>query len=275
MGKLNGKVAIVTGSGRGIGRAIAMKLATEGASVVVTDLDAEPAQAVVKELVDQGHEASVFVGDVTEEDFGEGLVAHTLTSHGGLDILVNNAGYIWNSVIQKNTDEQWYAMIDVHATAPFRILRAAFPYFRESASKEQASGEIQCRKIVNVSSVSGTFGAATQLAYSAGKAAVLGMTKTLSKEWGRYNITVNCVAFGHIETRLTQPFEDEPETIRVGNRDHNVGLTADTIQELHAATPLQRGGNPEDAAGAVYLFCIPESDFITGETLVCSGGLIG
>ena len=275
MTKLKGKVAIVTGSGRGIGQAIANKLAGEGAQVVVSDLDAGPATTTAQALRDQGLEASVFVGDVTEDDYGEGLVSHTLDTHGRLDILVNNAGYIWNSVIQKNTDEQWNAMIDVHATAPFRILRAAFPYLREAAKKEQARGDSQCRKIVNVSSTSGVFGAATQLAYSAGKSAIIGMTKTLSKEWGRYNVTVNCVAFGHIGTRLTQPFEEKPGTINVGGKEHNVGLTPENIRRLHAMTPLQRSGTTEDAAGAVYLFCIPESDFITGEVLVCSGGLSG
>ncbi len=266
--KLADRVAVVTGSGRGIGRAIAEKLAADGATIVVSDLE-----DTVSALRDSGHEASCLPGDVAAPDFGERLIAHTLEKHGGLDIVVNNAGYIWNSVIQKHTDEQWYAMMDVHATAPFRILRAAAPYFRETATKERQDGSVRCRKVVNVSSVSGLYGAATQLAYSAGKAAAIGITKTLAKEWGRYNVTVNCVAFGHIETRLTQPFQDTPEQIEVHGKSLNVGLRPEAIDDIREMTPLQRSGSVEDAAGAVYLFCIPESDFISGQIVVCSGGL--
>ena len=273
MDKLAGRVAIVTGSGRGIGRAIAEKLAREGAAVVVSDLDADTADTTLAELKDAGHAASCLPGDITEPDFGDRLIAHALKAHGGLDIIVNNAGYIWNSVIQKHTDEQWYAMLDVHATAPFRILRAFTPYLRETAAKESKTGAVRCRKVVNVSSVSGLYGAATQLAYSAGKSAAIGMTKTLAKEWGRYNVTVNCVAFGHIETRLTQPFEGIPEQIEVRGKSLNVGLTPEAIEGIRQLTPLQRSGNVDDAAGAVYVMCIPESDFITGQVLVCSGGL--
>jgi 3-oxoacyl-[acyl-carrier protein] reductase len=164
-------------------------------------------------------------------------------------------------------------MLDVHATAPFRILRAFAPWLRDQAKREiEASGRARCRKVVNVSSVSGTTGAATQIAYSAGKAAVVGITKTLAKEWGRYNVTVNCVAFGHIETRLTQAYEGSPPTIAVAGREHRVGLTAEQIEGTRRASALGRSGQPEDGAGAIYLFCIPESDFVSGEVLTCSGG---
>ena len=273
MRKLDTKVAIVTGSGRGIGRAIATKLADEGARVVINDLEEEPAQETLAALRSQGHEAHAFVGDVAAEGFGDRLVGETLERFGTIDILVNNAGYIWNTTIQKHTDEQWYAMLDVHATGPFRILRAAARFFRETAKKEQASGEIRCRKVVNISSVSGVYGAATQLAYSAAKAAQLGMTKTLAKEWGRYNVTVNCVAFGDIDTRLTQPLEGDPRTIAVKGRDLKVGVDRNILELMRNLTPLGRRGTVEEAAGAVYLFCIPESDFITGQVVVCSGGL--
>ena len=164
-------------------------------------------------------------------------------------------------------------MLDIHATAPFRILRALAPWLRETAKREQAeSGRARCRKIVNVSSVSGTTGAATQIAYSAGKAAVVGLTKTLAKEWGRYNVTVNAVAFGHIQTRLTQAYEGEPPTIEVGMRKFKVGLTDAQVAGVEGATPLGRSGTPEDGAGAIYLLCLPESDFVTGEVVTCSGG---
>ena len=192
---------------------------------------------------------------------------------GGIDIIVNNAGYIWNGAMHNHDDEQWQAMLDVHATAPFRILRAFASWLKRTARAEQdANGVARCRKVVNVSSVSGTTGAATQIAYSAGKAAVVGITKTLAKEWGRYNVTVNCVAFGHIETRLTQPYEDVPPSIRVGEREHRVGLNNAQIDTVRRASPLGRSGQPRDGAGAIYLLCIPESDFITGEVLTCSGG---
>jgi len=273
VGKLDAKVAIVTGSGRGIGRAIATKLAEEGARVVVNDLEEAPAQEVLAALRSRGHEVHAVVGDVAAEDFGDRLVAETLDRFGTIDILVNNAGYIWNTAIQNNTDEQWYAMLDVHATGPFRILRAAARFFREVAKKEQAGGETRCRKVVNISSVSGVYGAATQLAYSAAKAAQVGMTKTLAKEWGRYNVTVNCVAFGDIDTRLTQPLEGDSRTIDVKGRALKVGVDRNILEMMRALTPLGRRGTVEEAAGAVYLFCIPESDFITGQVVVCSGGL--
>ena len=275
MRKLDGRTAIVTGSGRGIGRAIAVKLAAEGAQVVVNDLDDAPAADTVAAIERDGGAATAFVGDVTAPDFGEGIVEAALDRFGGLDIVVNNAGYIWNSTIQNHSDEQWQAMLDVHATAPFRLLRAASTYLRETAKREMVEdGMPRCRKVVNISSTSGWYGAATQLAYSAGKAAVVGMTRTLAREWGRYNITVNCVAFGHIETRLTQRYDDRPDTIRVKDSDHKVGLSREAYDEVVARTPLPRVGTPTDAAGAVYLLCIPESDFISGQVLLCSGGMV-
>jgi 3-oxoacyl-[acyl-carrier protein] reductase len=275
MGKLDGRVAIVTGAGRGIGRAIALKLAGEGARVVVSDLDGEPAAETAGAVRELGGEAEIFVGDVTSADYPDALVAHTLGAWNGIDIIVNNAGYIWNSTIQKHTDEQWYAMLDVHATAPFRLLRAATGYIREVARQEESEGRVNCRKIVNISSTSGLFGSATQLAYSAGKSAMVGVTRTLAKEWGRYNVCVNCVAFGLIETRLTQRFDEQPEEIDVGGRDFKVGLHADQIAGMKQAIPLGRGGTPEEAAGAVYLLCTPESDYISGQVLVCAGGWQG
>jgi 3-oxoacyl-[acyl-carrier protein] reductase len=274
MGTLDEKVAIITGSGRGIGREIAIKLAREGARCVVNDIDEEPAQETCSAIGEFGGQARLYHGDITESDFGDRLVEDTLEAFGRIDIIVNNAGYIWNSTIQKHTDEQWYAMLDIHATAPFHILRAAGRYFREVSRREQAEGVSICRKVVNVSSMSGLFGAPTQLAYSAGKSALIGMTKTLAKEWGRYNVTVNCVAYGYIETRLTQRLDDGPETIDIKNRKHQVGLDPGTADVLTTLIPLGRKGTPEEAAGAVYLFCIPESDYISGQVLVCGGGLI-
>lgn len=272
-GLLKGKVAIVTGSGRGVGLATARLLASHGARVVVNDLDAGVAEAAVADIRAHGGEAISVPGNVTETAFVESLIETALASWGGIDIIVNNAGYIWNGAAHNHSDEQFEAMLDVHVMAPFRILRAFSGWMRAQAKQEIAeTGKARCRKIVNISSVSGTAGSATQIGYSAAKSAVLGMTKTLAKEWGRYNVTVNCVAFGHIDTRLTQAYAEDPPTIEVEGRDHKVGLSERQIDSITAMTPLGRAGQPEDAAGAIFLFCIPQSDFITGEVLTCSGG---
>lgn len=272
MGTLDGKVALVTGAGRGIGEAIARKLAASGARVVVSDLDAEPAEATVAAIAAEGGTALPLVGDVAAPDFGERAIGLTLDAFGDLDIIVNNAGFIWNSTIQNMSDAQWYAMIDVHATAPFRILRVAQAHFRAAAKREEEAGAAKHRKVVNISSVSGLYGAATQLAYAAGKSALVGMTRTLAKEWGRYRVNVNCVAFGYIDTRLTQRSEGAPATIDIKGEAYKVGLDPRMIDALMTQIPLGRAGTPEDAAGAVYLFCIPESDFVSGQVLVCEGG---
>ena len=272
MGTLDGKVALVTGAGRGIGAAIARKLAASGAKVVVSDLDPDPAAETAAAITGQGGSAVTLVGDVADTDFGARAVAAALEAFGDLDIIVNNAGYIWNSAIQNISDAQWYAMIDVHATAPFRILRAAQPHFRAAAKREAEAGTPKHRKVVNISSVSGLYGAATQFAYSAAKASLIGVTRTLAKEWGRFRVNVNCVAFGYIDTRLTQRFEGRPATIDVKGQQHKVGLDARMIDALTPTIPLGRAGTPEEAAGAVYLLCIPESDYVSGQVLVCDGG---
>jgi 3-oxoacyl-[acyl-carrier protein] reductase len=256
-----------------VGLATVRKLASEGARVVVNDLDDAEARAAADAVHAAGGTAIVCAGDITAEGFPEALIDSALTGFGAIDIIVNNAGYVWNGAMHNHSDEQWHAMLDVHAGAPFRILRAFAPWLREQARAEIAErGRATCRKVVNVSSVSGTTGAATQIAYSAAKAAVVGITKTLAKEWGRFNVTVNCVAFGHIATRLTQPYEDAPPTIEVAGRAHKVGLSSAQLAAVQAQSALGRGGVPEDGAGAIYLFCIPESDYVSGQVLTCAGG---
>jgi len=274
MEKLEGKVALVTGAGRGIGEALAIKLASEGASVVASELDEEPALAVVKAIEKKGGRAVALVGDVVAPDFGDRAIQTMVETFGGVDIIVNNAGYVWNTTIQNMTDEQWYAMIDVHATAPFRILRAASHFIREATRRETDEGIVRYRKVVNVSSLAGLTGAATQFAYSAAKAAEIGMTRTLAREWGRYNVNVNCVAFGWIHTRLTNPYEGEPDKIDVKDRSLKVGLDPSQVAMMGASIPLGRAGTPEEGAGSIYLFCIPESDYISGQILLCGGGLM-
>jgi 3-oxoacyl-[acyl-carrier protein] reductase len=274
MGTLDGKVAIVSGSGRGIGRAIALKLAAEGASVVVNDLDAEPAKETVAAIATAGGNAVECSGSVTEVGFAERFVQAAVDNFGGLDIIVNNAGYTWDSVIQKMTDEQWDAILDVHLKAPFQILRAAQPVISAAVKKAKAAGEpVPCRKVVNISSLSGTGGSIGQANYSAAKAGVTGLTKTLAKEWGRYNVTVNSVAFGMIKTRLTEAPAGAGATIDVEGRAIKVGVNPDVLTAMEQSIPLGRGGSPVEAAGAVYLLCTPESNYVSGQTLVCGGGL--
>jgi 3-oxoacyl-[acyl-carrier protein] reductase len=269
--KLDGKVAIVSGSGRGIGRAVALKLGLEGASVVVNDLDDGPAHETANDIIVAGGNAAVCVGNVTAPDFGDRFVAAALDSFGGLDIIVNNAGFTWDNVIQKMTDEQFQAVMDVHVTAPFRILRAAAEPIRRFHKSENAAGREVFRKVVNISSVSGLSGNAGQINYSAAKMAVIGMTNTLAKEWGRYKVNVNCVAFGFIRTRMTQPISDEPGP---NGQLRKAGVQPALIEHLEqSAIPLRRLGTPEEAAGGVYLFCSPESNYISGQTITVGGGV--
>ena len=273
MSKLKDKVAIISGSGRGIGRALALKLASEGAGVVVNDLDEAPANAVVAEIEAAGGRAVACVGSVTAEDFGERFVRTALDTFGGLDIIVNNAGYTRDGMIHKQTDEQFQSMLDVHVTAPFRILRAAAEPWRAMRKQEIAEGREVMRKVVNISSIAGTNGNVGQVNYSSAKAALVGMTKTLSKEWGRQNVCVNCVAFGFIETRLTKSTDDPETRISMEGRTIQAGIPDATRTAFEALIPLGRAGTPEEAAGSVYLLCIPESDYVSGQILIAGGGM--
>jgi len=273
MTKLAGKSAIVTGSGRGIGREVALKLASEGARVVVNDLDADPANEVVELIKSQGGEAVACVGSVTASDFADRLIGTAVKNFNGIDIIVNNAGYTWDNVIQKMTDEQWYAIMDCHLTAPFRILRAAYPVISAAAKAEAAEGREVFRKVVNISSAAAG-GNAGQTNYSSAKAGILGMTKTLAKEWGRLKVNVNAVAFGHIETRLTVPFAGaEAATVKIEGRDIKVGISEALVEQSKKFIPLGRPGTAVEAAGSVYMFCQPESNYVTGQVLICGGGI--
>ncbi|MGA0587444.1 SDR family NAD(P)-dependent oxidoreductase [Dyella sp. KRB-257] len=273
MSKLQGKVAIVSGSGRGIGRSIAMKLASEGARVVINDLDPAPAEQTLKDIQAAGGQAMMCVGNVTADGFAETFVKAAIEGFGGLDIIVNNAGYTWDNVIQKMTDEQWQAILDVHLTAPFKILRAASEFIRAAAKKEADAGREVYRKVVNISSIAGLGGNAGQANYSAAKAGVVGLTMALAKEWGRYKVNVNCVAFGLIRTRLTEAPAGGEAAIDVEGRNIKVGVNPDLLAMMERSIPLGRGGTPDEAAGSVYLLCTPESNYVTGQTLLCTGGV--
>jgi 3-oxoacyl-[acyl-carrier protein] reductase len=273
MNKLDGKIALISGSGRGIGREIALKLATDGARIVVNDLDGNFAEETVAAIREAGSDAVACVGNVTDADFGDRFVKSAIDAFGGLDIIVNNAGYTWDNVVQKMTDEQWYAMIDVHMTAPFRILRAAADFIRQAAKKEAEEGSEVFRKVVNISSLAGVGGNTGQLGYGAAKAGVNGITRVMAKEWGRFKVNVNSVAFGLIRTRLTEAAAGSG-AINVAGREIRVGVNPEVLKTMESGIPLGRGGRPEEAAGAVYLFCIPESNYISGQVVVCSGGFM-
>jgi 3-oxoacyl-[acyl-carrier protein] reductase len=270
---LAGKAALVTGAGRGIGRAIAETLAAYGASVLVNDLDPGPASEAETLIRAKGGTAASLAGDITTPDFPQRLVDGAIEAFGAIDIIVNNAGYTWDNVIQKTTDEQFQAMLDIHIVAPFRVLRAASAWIRQAAKRETAEGVRVMRKVVNITSIAGTDGNPGQAGYSSGKAGIIGLTRTMAKEWGRYNVNVNAVGFGLIETRLTQPLSGAQASIDVQGRQIAVGVQPKVLEAVKSACPLGRTGTVEEAAGAVLFFCSPLSDYVTGEVLICGGGL--
>ncbi|MBI1746692.1 MAG: SDR family oxidoreductase [Acidobacteria bacterium] len=270
-GLLEGQVAIVTGSGRGIGRAVVNLFARHGASVVVNDLEHGVAEDAVAEIRNTGGTAVACVGSVTAPEFPERIVRTAVDAFGKLDILVNNAGYTMDAVIQNMTDEMWQAMLAVHLTAPFRIVRAAAPYMREAAKKEMAEGRTVYRKIINVSSTSGVAGNAGQANYSAGKMGVVGFTKTMAREWGRFNINVNAVAYGFIDTRLTQA-KEQAQKVQIDGREVVLGIP-DALREMaKVVIPMGRAGTPEEAAGPVLFLASPLCNYVTGHVLLVTGG---
>jgi 3-oxoacyl-[acyl-carrier protein] reductase len=258
MGKmLEDKVAIITGSGRGIGQATAFKFAREGAKVVVSDIDAQPAEETVAAIKASGGEAVACVGDVMASDFADGIVRKAADTWGGLHVIVNNAGFTWDSMIHKMPEEQWDKILDIHLKAPYRIIRAAYPYFVNAAKDEmQKEGQAVARKIVNISSVAGVGGNLGQANYSSAKAGIVGLTKTMSKEWARYNVQANCVAFGFIDTRLTQDKEKGIE-VDTGQEKVAVGVPAKQRDIFISMIPMGRPGTVEEAAGAVLFFASP------------------
>jgi 3-oxoacyl-[acyl-carrier protein] reductase len=268
MGVLDDKVAIVTGSARGIGRATAELLSAQGAKVLINDLDADAAKETAGQI---GGETTVYAGDLTKPSAPDELVQAAIDAWGKIDIIVNNAGYTLDAPIHKMSDDWFQKMLDIHVVAPFRIIRAAAPHLREPAKQERERGEEVFRKIVNVSSISGTMGNAGQANYSAGKSAIVGLTKTLAKEWGQFKVNVNAVAFGYIETRLTASkvednvMEIDGEKVQLGIPDQMRGMASMLI-------PLGRPGTPQEAAGGVFLLTTPWANYIHGQVLNITGG---
>jgi 3-oxoacyl-[acyl-carrier protein] reductase len=271
MAILKDKVAIVTGSARGIGRATAELFASEGAKVLINDLDADIAEQTASEI---DGDTVVFGGDLTKPGVCDDLVQRVIDEWGKVDILINNAGYTIDAPIHKMSDDQFQRMIDIHNVVPFRMCRAVAPHMREPAKQEREQGVEVFRKIVNVSSISGTMGNAGQANYSSGKSGVIGLTKTLAKEWGQFKINVNAVAFGYIETRLTAEKVDS-NTIEIDGETIQLGIPSQMRQLAANLIPLGRPGQPSEAAGGVFLLCTPWANYITGQVLGITGGQWG
>jgi 3-oxoacyl-[acyl-carrier protein] reductase len=271
VGVLDGKAAIVTGSARGIGRATAELLASQGAQVLINDLDGDVAEEASGEI--QG-ETTAFAGDLTKDGVPDKLVETAVEAFGKIDIIVNNAGYTWDGPLHKMADDQFQAMLDIHTVVPFRVLRAAAPHLREPAKKEKEEGQEVFRKVVNVSSISGTFGNAGQANYSAAKAGVVGLTKTMAKEWGQFKINVNAVAFGFVETRLTASKEEGGSIEREG-QEIKLGIPEQMRQMAAMIIPMGRPATPEEAAGPVFFLCSPWANYVHGQVLNVTGGQFG
>jgi 3-oxoacyl-[acyl-carrier protein] reductase len=272
MGLLDGKAAIVTGSARGIGRATAELFVAEGAKVLINDLDADVAQQASSEI---DGETAVFAGDLTKEGAADELVKAATDAFGTVDIAINNAGYTWDGVAHKMSDEQFQAMLDIHTIVPFRVARALAPAWREAAKAERGEGKEVFRKIVNVSSTSGMMGNAGQVNYSAAKMGVVGLTKTLAKEWGQFKINVNAVAFGFVETRLTGAKEAGEEMTAPSGEKIELGIPEQMRAMASAIIPLGRPATPEEASGPVLFLSSPLANYMHGQVLNVTGGMFG
>jgi 3-oxoacyl-[acyl-carrier protein] reductase len=269
---LENKVAIVTGAARGIGNATVELLVSCGARVLMTDIDSDALGEALTRLSKGGDELAAFTGDVTDPDFPKKAVEATLDRFAALDIVINNAGYPWPSPLHEMTDEQWQAILDCHLTAPFQLLRAAAGVLIETAKKEIADGAARSRKVVNVSSVAGTRGLAGAANYAAAKAGLVGLTKSLAREWAPYNIQANAVAFGQIATRLTGPVEDGVK-IQRNNTEIPLGIPSQGRKLWSEMHPMGRPGTIQEAAGVILFFASPLSNYVSGQALEVTGGI--
>ena len=269
---LKDRIVIITGAGRGIGKATALLCAQEGAKVVVSDIDPVPANETVEEITRAGGQAIAHFGNVMDDDFAKNLIKTAADTWKNVHIIVNNAGHTWDAMIHKMTDEQWETIIDLHLKAPFKIIRAAAPFFRDAAKKEIAEGNTITRKIINVSSLAGTGGNPGQVNYSSAKSGLIGLTKTIAKEWAKYNVQANAVAFGLMDTRLTQD-KKNGDNIETKGKEVSLGIPNAQREAFNNMIPMGRFGKPEEAAGAILFFASPLSDYVSGQVLLVSGGL--
>jgi 3-oxoacyl-[acyl-carrier protein] reductase len=272
MGLLDGKAAIVTGSARGIGRATAELFASEGAKVLINDLDGDVAEQAAGEI---DGETAVHAGDLTEDGAADKLVESAVDAFGAVDVVVNNAGYTWDGVVHRMEDKQFQAMLDIHTIVPFRVTRALAPHWREAAKAEMGEGKEVFRKLINVTSISGTMGNAGQANYSAAKAGVVGLTKTVAKEWGGFKINVNAVAFGFVETRLTAAKEAGEKMTAPGGEEVELGIPEQMRAMASAIIPLGRPAQPDEAAGPVLFLASQLSNYVTGQVINVTGGQFG
>jgi 3-oxoacyl-[acyl-carrier protein] reductase len=260
------KVAIVTGSGRGIGRATAVRLAASGARIVINDLDDEPAQEAAAAVRQTGGEVTVVLGSVAKPETAQALAEAAVNKWGRLDVLVNNAGITRDAMVQRMTDDQFTLVLDVIVRGSFNCIRAAAPYMRDAGKNDLKAGRRVHRKIVNVSSIAGIHGAVGNVNYATAKAAVIGMTKAVAKEWAPFMINCNAVAPGIIDTRMTAARDDSKGA-------GPLGIPVEVRDQIIKKIPIGRIGTPEDVANAIEFFSSPASDFITGEVLQIHGGL--
>ncbi|KIJ45059.1 hypothetical protein M422DRAFT_67228 [Sphaerobolus stellatus SS14] len=266
-GLLHDEVAIITGAGQGIGRSAALLFAREGAKVVVSDLDQAKAQAVADEIKKAGGSAIAVAGDVGAEDFPEKVVSATVKEYGKINHIVNNAGFTYDRMLHTLPDDAWDVIQKVHVRAPFRLIRAASPYFRIKEKEKREN-----RSIVNVSSTSGLHGNVGQANYAAAKAAVIGLTKTVAKEWGTFGVRANTIAFGFVETRLTAA-KEAGASITIEGKQVALGIPQAGAQVNRTAfIPLQRGAHPDEAAAAVLFLVSPLASYVSGHTLEVTGG---
>ncbi|KAK8114275.1 short-chain dehydrogenase [Apiospora kogelbergensis] len=269
-GMLAGQVAIITGSGQGIGAEAARLFANEGAKVVVSDIDSAKAKAVADSISSAGGQAIAVPGDVLDDAYLKALIKSAAEfGQGKIHIIVNNAGYTWDGVIHKMTDQQWDAIVALHCTAPFKLVREAAPYFRVKDGEPRA--------IVNVSSSSGVHGNAGQANYALAKAGVTGLTKTIAKEWGpSFGVRANTIAFGHIATRLTQAKEMGAFVTGPGGEKIAIGIPEAQKKAagpaLYTDIPLRRPGTATEAASAILAMCSPMFSYVSGQTLMVGGG---
>lgn len=267
------QVVVITGAGRGIGAAAARLFANHGAAVVVNDLDAGPAGAVADEIAASGGQALSVAGSVTESGFAESLLDAAVERFGKLNVLINNAGFTWDGMVHTMTDEQWIRVMEIHTLAPFRLIRAAAKHLRAPGKAElEASGlSDENRVIINVSSTSGLHGNVGQANYATAKMGIVGLTKTVAKEWGRFGVRCNAVAFGFIETRMTAA-KEEGESIEVGGTAITQGIPDAMRGRAFTANPLGRPGRAEEAAAGILMMASPLASYITGHTLEVTGG---
>ncbi|KAF9042234.1 NAD(P)-binding protein [Panaeolus papilionaceus] len=270
-GLLAGEVAIITGAGQGIGRSAALLFAKEGAKVVISDIDAKKLEAVAEEIAALGGDSLSVAGDVGADDFPKKIVDATVQKYGKINHIVNNAGFTFDKMLHTTPDDTFDIIMKIHVRAPFRLIRQAAPYFRVKPEQREN------RSIINVSSTSGLHGNVGQANYAAAKSAVIGLTKTIAKEWGPFGVRANTVAFGLIHTRLTAS-KEAGVTIEIDGKKVALGVpgaprpTETPKPEAYPFIPLRRGGTPEEAASSVLFLASPLASYVSGHTLEVTGG---